>query len=222
MPRRQDRRIGHVADWLRASGAELAGCQSTAQRFLAALDPEASAFAFRTFSDTPYSRLADADPLEHYLYGSLDTLWPRLLELNRRGAAISVTINDSDGRGRSAANITRVRALFVDDDRGLGAGHFPLTPQISVQTSPGHYHHYWLCRGLDPRIFRATQSALARRYRCDHRVTGLNQSMQLPGTWRRKSALRPLFVGAHIERPRARYQPQELRVLLDDAAYVAD
>jgi hypothetical protein len=39
--------------------------------------------------------------------------------------------------------------------------------------------------------FVGWQQNLADRYGTDHRVCGLNQSMQLPGFWRRKDPKRP-------------------------------
>jgi hypothetical protein len=185
---RPDPCVAHLSDWVAWQGRELIPDFSEAERFLRALDPGASAFSFRTFSDSPYTRLPGRDPLEHAIHGSLEACWERLVALNRQGAAISVTINQTNGQGRRTPDIIRVRALFLDDDNPIqSADRFPLTPQIQVSTSPGHYHHYWLVEDLPLESFTRLQRELARCFGGDGKVLALNQSMQLPGIWRRKS-----------------------------------
>lgn len=165
-----------------------------AKRFLQALDPTAEWFSFRTFSDTPYTRLPGRDPLERAIHGGLDACWEELTELYRRGAAVCATINQTNGRGRSIADIRRVRALFLDDDHPPRlVDRFPLTPQIQVQSSPGHYHHYWLVRDLPLASFTPLQRALADSYGGDKKVLALNHAMQIPGIWRRKQLSRPVM-----------------------------
>jgi hypothetical protein len=116
------------------------------------------------------------------------------VELNRKGAAVSVTINRTNGEGREITDIEQVRALFLDDDNPAQTlDRFPLPAHIQVLTSPGHYHHYWLVRDLPLSRFSELQSQLAQRYGGDNRVMALNQSMQLPGVWRRKNLTRPLL-----------------------------
>ncbi len=190
MPRRPfDSQTAHVADWLAETGTGLQPDREPAERFLRALDPGAEFFSFRTFSDTPYSRVPGKDPLEHAIHGSLQACWARLVELNRRGAAIAVTINATDGRARSVPHIQRVRALFVDDDRPDPARPvFPLAPHILVRSSPGRYHRYWLVRGVSRQSFTGLQAQLARFYNADLKVCALNHAMGVPGFWRRKRA----------------------------------
>jgi hypothetical protein len=178
--------LAHVGAWLAAKGASLCVDLGQAQAFLERLDPVARSFSFRSFSDTPYTRGWAGDPLEGAWHGSLAACWPRLVDLNRAGAAVGVTVNATDGRGRALGNIQRVRALFVDADRP--AGPFPLAPHISVATSPGHCHHYWLTQGVAIVEFTSLQRQLSERYGTDHKVGALNQSMGLPGLWRRKSS----------------------------------
>jgi hypothetical protein len=190
MPRRPlDPYLAHVGAWLAATGVGLPVDLDQARAFLERLDPRAESFSFRTFSDTPYTRPPGSDPLEGAWHGSLDVCWPRLVELNRAGAAVGVTVNETDGRGRAAGNILRVRALFVDVDRPTGP--LPLLPHISVATSPGHWHYYWLVEDVSREAFPALQRRLSERLGTDHRVCALNQSMGLPGLWRRKSSRVP-------------------------------
>jgi len=184
--------VAQVAAWIAEQGRELNLDCAQAERFLKALDPWAESFSFRTFSDTPYTRLPGRDPLERALHGPLATCWAQLVALNRRGAAVSVTVNRTNGQGRAEADITRVRALFMDDDQPpQNLDRFPLPAHIQIQTSPGRYHHYWLVEDLPVARFKALQRRLAQRYHGDNRVMALNQSMQLPGFWRRKNPGRP-------------------------------
>lgn len=101
-------------------------CRDEAERFLAALDPQAKKFTFQTFAD----RHKDDETLAQILHGSLDGRWAELLQLNNRGAGIFVTINATDFKGRTKDNIIKVRALFVDLD---GA---PLDPVATCSTPP--------------------------------------------------------------------------------------
>lgn len=191
---RPDIRVAHVAEWVEQQGRALNQNFTQAERFLWALDPGATSFSFRTFSDTPYTRQPGWDPLEQAIHGSLADSWQELVELNRKGAAVSVTINRTNGEGREITDIEQVRALFLDDDNPAQTlDRFPLPPHIQVLTSPGHYHHYWLVRELPLYRFSELQSQLAQRYGGDNRVMALNQSMQLPGVWRRKNLTRPLL-----------------------------
>jgi hypothetical protein len=215
---RPDPYVGQVATWIADQGCALRPCFAQAQRFLELLDPGAVSFAFRTFSDTPYTRRRGWDPLERALYGSLKACWQALVELNRQGAAISVTINRGNGRGREPADIQQVRALFLDDDDPAEkADRFALAPHLQIQTSPGHYHHYWLVKGLPLTRFRACQRRLAHLYGGDNRVMALNQSMQLPGFWRRKNLKRPVLPRIQQCTDRRPYAVNDLDPLLTPA-----
>ncbi|MEW8330145.1 MAG: hypothetical protein AB2651_18110 [Candidatus Thiodiazotropha sp.] len=188
---KRDPNTSHIARWIEFQGRELQAQREESERFLMRLDPEAGYFSFRTFSDTGYTRSSTGDPLQQEIHGSLDACWHRLVALNRQGAVIAVTINHGNGRGRRSADIRRVRALFLDDDRGSDPGRFPLKPHLRVETSVGHNHFYWLVEGLPLQHFASCQQRLAERYQGDTRVQALNQAMQLPGFWRRKRITQP-------------------------------
>lgn len=191
---RADPCVGQIAEWIAAQGRDLMPAFDQAERFLQILDPGSESFSFRTFSDTPYTRLPGRDPLERALHGPLISCWPDLVTLNQRGAAISVTINRTNGLGRTPNDIVQVRALFLDDDNPPpNLDRFPVPPHIQVQTSPGRYHHYWLVEDLPRSRFSRLQNRLAQHYRGDNKIMALNQSMQLPGFWRRKNLNRPLL-----------------------------
>jgi hypothetical protein len=151
-----------------------------AGRFLKALDPTATRHTFQTFDD---DEDRDDKNLARVLHGTLEELFEILKDLNDRGACISVTVNETDFRGRSKENIVRVRALWVDLD---GA---PLEPVLAdsrqvhvvVETSPGRWHAYWLVTGVALDQFSQKQKALIALYSSDPGVHDLPRAMRLPG-----------------------------------------
>jgi hypothetical protein len=199
---------------MRAVGETLQPDKAMARAFLDRLDRQAETFSFRTFSDTPYTRLAGYDPLEHAIHGSLDDCWQELQALNRAGAAIAVTINQTNGVARRERDIIRIRALFLDDDRGIAPDCFPLSPHLRVTTSRGHNHYYWLVQGVELADYKGFQRQLAAQYGGDHRVSALNQAMQLPGFWRRKRTIRPLMPGLQRLNDGPGYRLSQLRNLM--------
>lgn len=106
-----------------------------AQTFLAELDWNAARWTFQTFDDD--GRRKDGH-LARTLPGTLEEHADTLARLNRQGAGVFVTIDETGGAGRSKENITRVRAVWADLD---GAPLEPCReweePHIIVQTSPG-------------------------------------------------------------------------------------
>lgn len=62
-----------------------------------------------------------------------------------------MVVNETDGNGRKAEDVRRVRAVWQEDDNGW-EGDFPLSPSIVVQSSIGKYHRYWLVDGQEMRL----------------------------------------------------------------------
>ena len=104
-----------------------------ANRFLAALDPNASRFTFQFFSD-------HGDHHAEILNSTLDEMWPKVQALNTpsSGVGIFVTINETNLKGRNSKNILCGRAsLLMQIARNRGSvvsGHFP----------PALQHQAWL------------------------------------------------------------------------------
>jgi len=158
-----------------------------AVRYLTALDPSAAvtnlanhvAWTFQTFDDN-----ADRKSLKlaHILHGSLDQRWNELCRLNVQGAGIFVTVNETDGKGRSAANIVRVRAVFVDLDKGEPLPEkFHAEPHIIVESSRSKWHVYWRVEGCTIDQFRTLQERLIRAYGSDAAVKDPSRVLRLPG-----------------------------------------
>src|SRR5262245_15130445 len=112
--------------------------RAMAERFLAALDPGATRFTFQTFDD---SKDRMDRRMARILHGSIDEHIDALARLNAAGAGVFVTVNETNFQGRAAANVVRVRALFVD----LDGAPLPVSgpaPHIVVETSPRRWHVY--------------------------------------------------------------------------------
>jgi putative DNA primase/helicase len=114
--------------------------------------------------------------------------------LAQKGAGVYVMVNQGDGRGRSAKNVTSVRAVFVDLDED---GYHALEkikdcpdiprPHLIVETSPDKYHVYWLVEGMELGDFKAVQVDLSKRCGGDPVVKDLCRVLRLPGSWHQKN-----------------------------------
>ncbi|GAG54788.1 unnamed protein product, partial [marine sediment metagenome] len=92
-----------------------------AERFLTLLDEAADSFTFQTFDDNRdrhnIARAAGKkDQYARVLHGSLAECAGELAKLNHEGAGVYVAINRTDGKGRKLANITGIRAVFLEAD----------------------------------------------------------------------------------------------------------
>src|SRR5262249_23656811 len=154
--------------------------RAEAERFLQALDPSPNArWCFQTFTDDKKVKKERADgnkrrkqqglpplkdPLAAWQYGTLAEHYNWLVKQNARGAGISCTVNETDGKGRKKTNITRIRAFFEDLDGSPiePVANAKLKPHIIVQSSPGRFQTYKRFTGRMPlKIFEPLQKALA-------------------------------------------------------------
>lgn len=150
-----------------------------ARQFLSRLAPEAEGFTFQTFDDTAEKRGKLARVIHCHFDGAVN----ELDALQEQRAGVFVTINGTDGKGRQARNVQRVRAVFVDLDGAplapiLEAG---LEPHIFVASSRARFHAYWLVDDCPLDQFKRVQLALARRFGGDPSVHDLPRVMRLPG-----------------------------------------
>lgn len=153
--------------------------QSSAQRFLCALD-SSGIFSFQTFDDDKNRK---NQTLARVLHGTFVEHAAALTDLNRRGAGVFVMVNQGDLKGRTATNVNKVRALFVDLD---GAPLDPvmnctMPPHIIADSSFGKYHAYWLVSDCGLADFKPLQQALAAKFGGDKSVNDLPRVMRLPG-----------------------------------------
>jgi hypothetical protein len=145
-----------------------------ATRFLSCLDPD-GLFTFQTIPNS------NAGPRPTVMHGSFDQHAEWLTGQNDQGAGIFVMVNAGDGvlhegskTCRTAANVTRIRALFVDLDGapiGPVLGSSP-PPDWVVQSSPNRWHAYWTVDNCPLDLFGPVQSALAERFSGDRFAAG--------------------------------------------------
>lgn len=166
-----------------AGGHSSLACDLTeAGRFLIALDHKAAHHTFQTFDDNADIK---SQKLASVFNGTLQKSGKPLADLSSKGAGVFITVNETNLEGREAADILRVRALFVDLDGVslnvvLNDGEVP-KPHIVVESSPGNWHVYWLVNNVPLGAFRALQKFLIRRFDGDKVVHDLPRVLRLPG-----------------------------------------
>lgn len=158
----------------------------TAKKFLSRID-DTDFFTFQTFDD---NKTRKNPQLVRILHGTFEEHRSELVRLNLQGAGIFFTVNATDGRGRRAENIKRVRALFVDLDGSPLEPilHSPLEPHLIVQSSEGRYHVYWLVEGILLDEFPVIQKNLSQKFKADPAVIDLPRVMRLPGFYHHKES----------------------------------
>lgn len=168
-----------------------------AEAFLSALDPDAESFTFVTLDDDA----ARKNPgLTRHFRGCLADQWVSLCATNSLGAGVFVVINADDGKGRKAANVVRVRAVWHDDDTGKGiadieTGEEPPVPlpSLTIKTSARGTHRYWM---LDNATAEQHAELMRRLVRLgsDKNAKDITRIMRLPGTLHMKNSAAPHLV----------------------------
>ena len=180
-----------------------------AAHFLDFLSPTDKAHTFQMFRDSAGEKGKHAK-LIHGKFGEVEA---QLARLNRNKCGIFFAVNETNGKGRKAANIVRVRAVFLDLDGATlePVMACPLKPHCVVESSPGKYHVYWLAGDCPLSDFKPIQQALARKFNGDASVCDLPRVMRLPGFYHHKgepfltrvleiNEHAPYFVAETIER----------------------
>lgn len=170
--------------------AEITADLDAARAFLTLLDESAEAFTFQTFDDN--KRRKDRT-LAAVMTADFDQVARRLVAMSQRGAGVFVTVNETDGHGRLTENISRVRAVWHEDDAGQPVT-FPLQPHITVESSPGKFHRYWLVDGLTPDQFAGVMRCLVKVHGSDPNARDISRVLRLPGFCHQKDAERPHLV----------------------------
>jgi hypothetical protein len=146
-----------------------------------------SDFTFQTFCDnksSPDRTLARVSPSVNV---------DLLNQLHAQGAGVYITVNETDGKGRrTTESIVRVRAVWQEDDDGY-AGEFPLTPSMVIESSPGHFHRYWIVSDDWPTDdqgkadFANVMRRMVESYGSDKNAKDLPRVLRVPGYLNRKN-----------------------------------
>jgi hypothetical protein len=154
-------------------------------QFLKLLDPTARAFTYQNFREK-------GDPNPQIVPKVITHKSITALKIEHAaGAGVYVCINETDGNGRKSEDITRIRAVWQEDDDGY-SGEFPLPPSIVVETSPRHFHRYWLVADHWPADeqgradFAAIMERMVTSYGSDNNAKDICRVMRLPGFQNRK------------------------------------
>lgn len=136
--------------------------------------------------------------------------WLRDTNLPKHGGmcAAYITVNQTDGNGRSIENIVNVRAMFVElDHGGLNADHIvqfrdTFCPSILIESSPGKLHCYWLLQSESCPLekFSFCQQLLQARFaslRAGTESKDLPRILRVPGFLHLKDFSRPFVVKLH-------------------------
>jgi len=155
-----------------------------ARKFLNFLH-EGGSFTFQTFSDKKEGNSLNPK----VLHGSFEDHAVELRRLNHAGAGIFVTVNETNGLGRKASDIVRVRAHFVDsDDEPIEevAKRFSLKPHMLIETSEGRGHAYYLVSDSPLLEFKQIQERLILTLGTDPLIKDLPRVMRVPGFYHMK------------------------------------
>lgn len=118
---------------------------------------------------------------------------PKLRRLNGQGAGVFLTVQETDGLGRKAANVRRVRALYVDiEDKDPRAWH--LEPSLVVVTGKGRHAYWVLADDLPLERFTTAQKRLIAFYGSDPAVHDLARVMRVPGSLHLKGEPCPVVI----------------------------
>ncbi|GAB2660705.1 phage/plasmid primase, P4 family [Arenimonas aestuarii] len=197
---------------------------ASAQSFLAALDPSAVGFNLRAFPDRPGDESPRKFPNLHA------SRIEGVMKIAAAGSlGLFVVINDG---GQKDAEITRIRAVFIDldlkdfkgsqedCDRALRLAHegrpdldIPIPegwPHASaiVSSGGGGYHVYWFVDDCPVGHFPLIQRALAARFGGDTSCSNASRVMRLPGSVHQKQL--PAAVKLRQLRPERRYATRDL------------
>lgn len=114
--------------------------------------------------------------------GRFTDLRQTLQRYNDTDAGVFVTVNQTRGRRRTKADVTAVRALFIDSDALALPEAWALPISALTSRSPTKWHAYWrLAPGENLRRWEGAMRALAKRYGTDLAVCELARVMRLPG-----------------------------------------
>lgn len=128
-----------------------------------------------------------------HFHAALSAAAYRLSQANDNGCGVFATVNATDGQGRRAANVTAIRALWIDTD-GFIPSAFHLQPSMVVRSSAG-VHAYWcLTDSMPLHDFRDAQRRLIKHYNSDSKIHNLDRVMRVPGFLHRKEGLFAVYL----------------------------
>jgi hypothetical protein len=161
--------------------------RKAAEQFLKRLDPTAKAFSFQVFHDS------DGTHRGKVLHGTLEEHWQELCRFSACGYGVFVTINETNLAGRRLENITGIRAIWQECDKGDEPA-LPCAPHMTISTSPGKCHRYLLTDSTACEEFAAVQLRMVESYGSDPNAKDLARVLRVPGFLHQKDRASPHMV----------------------------
>lgn len=149
------------------------------------------------------------------LHGPLKNLFELFEDLNREGAAICLSVNKTDRKGRTKAHIKELRSVWADldqkkADEALNVESLPLRPTVVVNSGHGNHIFWGLLKRVeaDPKnvnlhesTLRGIQQTLA-PLGADEAVCEVARVMRIPGFYNMKRKPYPLVRLIEVGGPR--------------------
>lgn len=114
----------------------------------------------------------------HTLIGTVEEHFAKLARWNEKGYGIYICVNKLSGEIRNDASVTKIRAVFADDDANQDLS-YPISPSFIIGAARGS-HPYWILEDeISKREFTQLQKAIAKKLKTDPAVCdppGLSQS----------------------------------------------
>lgn len=156
------------------------------EKFLKLIDPNADKFLFACFD---YRKKLG----ERIFYTDIATGQRILKTRNDEGYCCYFTVNETQGKSRRKTDITRCRAIWVEDDtpRDAPRTDFPLLPSIVVNSSPGKYHYYWLTSTTKADEWNAVMQTMVEVHGCDKQARDISRVLRVPGFIHKKKISDP-------------------------------
>lgn len=181
-----------------------------ASQFLTLLDETTDRFTFQLFSDNKeWKDKYEKDPLAIILHGTIDDLFDDLCKYNNLGAGIFVMVNAGDFTGRNNKSVNRVRCVFQELDNGI-IKNATIEPQLTIESSKGKYHKYWLCDGLSFKEYDSVLARMVAEYGSDGSATGLARVLRVPGFYHLKDRNNPFLVSIYAESGGQNYTREQI------------
>jgi hypothetical protein len=141
--------------------------------------------------------------------GTLSEMLPDLTRAQRQGCGVFTAVHEFDGFGRRKENFMAIRALFLDFDSAPLPDHWPIVPDLVLNTSPGKHQCIWTLNEARTEVplWRCLQRSLQERYGADKHCRGnVCQVMRVAGFQHMKDRSQPHTV--RIVHAAARYREE--------------
>lgn len=139
---------------------------------------------FQTFDDKGKDK--SMTRVIHYDRGNPHGMLESLFKMNKIGIGIYFCVNETNGNGRKAADVIKIRACYADLDGAPLSKSLEYKPSLVVESSPGRYHCYWLTDDTPIEAFTAMQKNIIRHLGSDPAVHDLSRVLRVPWFYHNK------------------------------------